>query len=139
MPRTSIMGKLLAQICVKLAVVSMVLSTFICSVRCQMPKKFADSISALKAILWTSEPMLMEEYCSPPTPGNHGEYGLSDPLRKICELEGKVNMLLGKSCTMPKEKAELLNAAVCRVDALEAELISTKKVRCYVFLHASSY
>ncbi|RVX12120.1 Phosphatidylinositol/phosphatidylcholine transfer protein SFH4 [Vitis vinifera] len=29
---------------------------------------------------------------------------------------------------MPYEKEELLNAAVCRVDALEAELIATKKV-----------
>ncbi|KAG0495469.1 hypothetical protein HPP92_000160 [Vanilla planifolia] len=28
---------------------------------------------------------------------------------------------------MPYDKEELLNAAVCRVDALEAELISTKK------------
>ena len=28
---------------------------------------------------------------------------------------------------MPCEKEELLNAAVCRVDALEAELIATKK------------
>jgi hypothetical protein len=40
---------------------------------------------------------------------------------------------------MPFEKEELLNAAVRRVDALEAELISTKKVSLFwsnlQFLH----
>lgn len=37
-------------------------------------------------------------------------------------------MLLAKPFEMPYEKEELLNSAVCRVDALEAELIATKKV-----------
>ena len=37
-------------------------------------------------------------------------------------------MLQSKPSVMPHEKEELLNAAVYRVDALEAELIATKKV-----------
>lgn len=49
-------------------------------------------------------------------------------LRRINGLEEKVNALQTKPMQMPSEKEELLNAAIYRVDALEAELISTKKV-----------
>lgn len=120
----------LARICIKLVLVPKVLSTFMCLVVCQMTKKFVDSISSLKDILWTSESMVMGYFCSP-TPRNHGENCLSDTLQKIRKLEAEVDVLLENSCKMPKDKEDLLNAAVCRVDALEAELISTKKVRCY--------
>ncbi|XP_074558046.1 phosphatidylinositol/phosphatidylcholine transfer protein SFH8-like [Curcuma longa] len=47
--------------------------------------------------------------------------------RKLGELEEKANALQAKPSEMPSEKDELLNASVCRVDALEAELIATKK------------
>lgn len=53
---------------------------------------------------------------------------LPSVLKKLVELEEKVDMLQAKPSEMPYEKEELLNAAVCRVDALEAELIATKKV-----------
>ena len=49
-------------------------------------------------------------------------------LRRLHELEEKVHVLEAMPSEMPLEKEEVLNAAVCRVDALEAELISTKKV-----------
>ncbi|BBG94892.1 Sec14p-like phosphatidylinositol transfer family protein [Prunus dulcis] len=52
---------------------------------------------------------------------------LQAALQKLDELEEKVGMLQAKPFEMPYEKVELLNAAVCRVDALEAELIATKK------------
>lgn len=42
-------------------------------------------------------------------------------------LRKNVEALQAKPSEMPYEKEELLNAAVCRVDALEAELIATKK------------
>ncbi|XP_037413652.1 phosphatidylinositol/phosphatidylcholine transfer protein SFH8-like isoform X4 [Triticum dicoccoides] len=48
--------------------------------------------------------------------------------RRLRELEEKVVVLEAKPSQMPVEKEEVLNTAVCRVDALEAELISTKKV-----------
>ncbi|WJX42448.1 Phosphatidylinositol/phosphatidylcholine transfer protein sfh8, variant 2 [Trifolium repens] len=48
-------------------------------------------------------------------------------LKRLGELEEKVDTLQSKPSEMPYEKEELLNAAVCRVDALEAELIATKK------------
>ncbi|MBA0829094.1 hypothetical protein Goarm_013717, partial [Gossypium armourianum] len=53
---------------------------------------------------------------------------LSSVLKRLGELEEKVNILQAKPSEMPYEKEELLNAAVCRVDALEAELIATKQV-----------
>ncbi|QCE02625.1 hypothetical protein DEO72_LG8g640 [Vigna unguiculata] len=51
----------------------------------------------------------------------------SSTLKRLGELEEKVDMLQSKPNVMPYEKEELLNAAVYRVDALEAELIATKK------------
>lgn len=52
---------------------------------------------------------------------------LTSVMKKLNELEGKIGTLQTKPNEMPCEKEELLNAAVCRVDALEAELIATKK------------
>ncbi|KAL8540227.1 hypothetical protein ACS0TY_001707 [Phlomoides rotata] len=52
---------------------------------------------------------------------------LSSVQNRLSELEEKVNTLELKPSEMPYEKVELLNAAVYRVDALEAELIATKK------------
>ncbi|TVU35405.1 hypothetical protein EJB05_17292 [Eragrostis curvula] len=61
-------------------------------------------------------------------PRGHVENGaLSFALRQLLELEEKVQVLEAKPPQVPFDKAELLNAAVCRVDALEAELISVKK------------
>ncbi|KAJ4748821.1 Sec14p-like phosphatidylinositol transfer family protein [Rhynchospora pubera] len=48
-------------------------------------------------------------------------------LKRLGELEEKLSILESKPCEMPSEKEELLHAAVRRVDALEAELIVTKK------------
>ncbi|XP_020597107.1 phosphatidylinositol/phosphatidylcholine transfer protein SFH6-like [Phalaenopsis equestris] len=60
---------------------------------------------------------------------SHGftEANLSSVLKRLDELEKKFDLLQSKPPKMPYEKEELLNAAVCRVDALEAELIATKK------------
>ncbi|KAL8160633.1 hypothetical protein V2J09_002170 [Rumex salicifolius] len=52
---------------------------------------------------------------------------LSKMLKRVGELEEKVGTLQTKPYKMPYHKEELLNAAVCRVDGLEAELIATKK------------
>uniref|UniRef100_A0A0A9HII5 CRAL-TRIO domain-containing protein n=1 Tax=Arundo donax TaxID=35708 RepID=A0A0A9HII5_ARUDO len=52
---------------------------------------------------------------------------ISYVLRRLGELEEKLQILEAKPPQVPFEKEELLNAAVCRVDALEAELISMKK------------
>ncbi|CAK7338038.1 unnamed protein product [Dovyalis caffra] len=48
-------------------------------------------------------------------------------LKRMAELEDKVSILSAKPVSMPPEKEEMLNAAISRVDALEQELITTKK------------
>lgn len=48
-------------------------------------------------------------------------------LRRLRELEEKVNALQTNPMQMPSEKEELLKGAIRRVDGLEAELITTKK------------
>ncbi|KAJ6927250.1 phosphatidylinositol/phosphatidylcholine transfer protein SFH8-like isoform X2 [Populus alba x Populus x berolinensis] len=70
-----------------------------------------------------------KEECHPPSPtAAFTETDLvSSVLKRLGELEEKVDTLQAKPSVMPYEKEELLNAAVCRVDALEAELIATKK------------
>lgn len=77
----------------------------------------------------TPEAMQKEEFRPPsPTPAFTEADLLSSVLKRLGELEEKVDTLQAKPSEMPCEKEELLNAAVCRVDALEAELIATKKV-----------
>ncbi|CAK7329663.1 unnamed protein product [Dovyalis caffra] len=69
-----------------------------------------------------------KEGCPPSTTVAFTEADLlSSVLKRLGELEEKVDTLQAKPSVMPYEKEELLNAAVCRVDALEAELIATKK------------
>lgn len=75
-----------------------------------------------------------EEFRPPsPAPSYTEKDVLSSMLRRLGELEDKVQVLETKPSEMPFEKEELLNAAVRRVDALEAELISTKKVKLVWF------
>lgn len=49
-------------------------------------------------------------------------------MKRMAELEDKVNVLSNKPAVMPPEKEEMMNAALGRIDALEQELSSTKKV-----------
>ncbi|GFP87772.1 phosphatidylinositol/phosphatidylcholine transfer protein sfh8 [Phtheirospermum japonicum] len=62
-----------------------------------------------------------------PTPSLIETQVLTSVVKRLGELEEKVNTLQEKPSEMPYDKEELLNAAVYRVDALEAELIATKK------------
>ncbi|GJM84907.1 hypothetical protein PR202_ga00620 [Eleusine coracana subsp. coracana] len=69
-----------------------------------------------------------EEFRPPsPAPGFTEADIFSSVLKRLAELEEKFEVLQSKPSEMPSEKEELLNAAVRRVDALEAELIVTKK------------
>lgn len=88
----------------------------------------------------TSEPTLdttNNEDCHPPSPTPVCTEAdlLPSMLKRLGDLEQKVETLQSKPSEMPSEKEELLNAAVCRVDALEAELIATKKVGCYIYIY----
>lgn len=49
-------------------------------------------------------------------------------MKRMADLEEKMNTLSKKPTTMPPEKEEQLNAALSRVETLEQELSVTKKV-----------
>ena len=48
-------------------------------------------------------------------------------MKRMAELEEKM-LNINQNASMPPEKEELLNAAISRADALEQELMATKKV-----------
>ncbi|KAG2617807.1 hypothetical protein PVAP13_3NG258005 [Panicum virgatum] len=119
-----------AQIITWLTVLVMTLFAMLCSV----PSKMARRISNQSVkhddyhVEYPQELEYKEEFRPPsPAPSYTEKDVLSSMLRRLGELEDKVQVLETKPSEMPFEKEELLNAAVRRVDALEAELISTKK------------
>ncbi|XP_061969470.1 phosphatidylinositol/phosphatidylcholine transfer protein SFH8-like isoform X2 [Populus nigra] len=86
----------------------------------------SDSASDITDLTFESAPK--EEFRPPsPTPGFTEADLLSSVMKRLGELEQKVDTLQTTPFQMPCEKEELLHAAVYRVDALEAELIATKK------------
>lgn len=61
------------------------------------------------------------------TPGIYGAEYIA-VMKRMAELEDAVTILSAKPAAMLAEKEEMLNAAVSRVDALEQELMSTRRV-----------
>ncbi|KAL7206757.1 hypothetical protein ACSBR2_019463 [Camellia fascicularis] len=98
-----------------------------CRVTKKLPETSSDHGQNIHELCLDAVPK--EDFRPPsPTPPSFTEAELlSSVLKRLGELEEKVDTLQAKPSEMPYEKEELLNAAVCRVDALEAELISTKK------------
>ncbi|XP_051147410.1 phosphatidylinositol/phosphatidylcholine transfer protein SFH6-like [Andrographis paniculata] len=103
---------------------------FISKLSGQGTKKLPDSSSQHDQVTheFSFDKVHKEEFRPPsPTPSFTEAEVLSSVLKRMGELEEKINILQAKPSEMPYEKEELLNAAVYRVDALEAELIATKK------------
>nr|XP_043623121.1 phosphatidylinositol/phosphatidylcholine transfer protein SFH8-like [Erigeron canadensis] len=122
--------KLHSQIWLMLVAFFMTVFTLFNSAMSRVTKKLPDSPSedTQNAQEFSFEAVNKEEFRPPsPTPSFKEAEILNSVLKRLCELEEKVDTLNAKPSTMPYEKEELLNAAVCRVDALEAELIATKK------------
>ncbi|KAJ9537771.1 hypothetical protein OSB04_030504 [Centaurea solstitialis] len=122
--------KLHSQIWLMLVAFFMTIFTLISSVTSRVTKKLPDmqSQKAENDQDFSFDASTKEDFRPPsPTPSIKEAELLSSVLKRLAELEEKVDTLKAKPSTMPYEKEELLNAAVCRVDALEAELIATKK------------
>ncbi|MED6204229.1 Phosphatidylinositol/phosphatidylcholine transfer protein sfh8 [Stylosanthes scabra] len=102
---------------------------FVRSIACQVKLiKDSESVATQNMSNITAASQSKEESRPPsPVPELRKKELVSVALRRLGELEEKVGMLQSKPNVMPCEKEELLNAAVYRVDALEAELIATKK------------
>ncbi|KAI8028053.1 Phosphatidylinositol/phosphatidylcholine transfer protein SFH8 [Camellia lanceoleosa] len=108
----------------------MTLFTLFHAVACRVTKKLPETLSDHGQNIHELSPdAVPKEDFRPPSPTRSFTEAelLSSVLKRLGELEEKVDTLQAKPSEMPYEKEELLNAAVCRVDALEAELISTKK------------
>ncbi|XP_022896712.1 phosphatidylinositol/phosphatidylcholine transfer protein SFH8-like isoform X2 [Olea europaea var. sylvestris] len=119
-----------ARILAALLAFFMTLFVFFRTLSCRGTKKLPDASSHHKQTIqeFSLDTSTKEEFRPPsPTPQFTEAELLSSVLKRLGELEEKVNTLQEKPSQMPHEKEELLNAAVCRVDALEAELIATKK------------
>lgn len=108
------------------------LYTFARSITFRVTKgmRYSESNSARNILNMTVDSISKGESRPPSySPGGFTKANLpSSTLKRLGELEEKVDMLQSKPSVMPHEKEELLDAAVYRVDALEAELIATKKV-----------
>ena len=90
---------------------------------------FLRSVPSIMTKRLTDQTISCEHYSAEfPPQGYTGNGTITSVLRRLDELEEKVQTFEVKSPQVPFEKEELLNAAVHRVDALEAELISMKKV-----------
>ncbi|OEL29670.1 Phosphatidylinositol/phosphatidylcholine transfer protein SFH6, partial [Dichanthelium oligosanthes] len=89
---------------------------------------FLRSVPSIMTKKLTNQAITCDHYRAEfPPQGYTGNGTLASVLSRIGELEEKVQTLEVKPPQVPSEKEELLNAAVCRMDALEAELISMKK------------
>ncbi|KAK8478230.1 hypothetical protein V6N11_046745 [Hibiscus sabdariffa] len=58
---------------------------------------------------------------------------LESVMKRMAELEARLVAINMQSTTMPPEKEEMLNSALSRADALEQELMATKKVIVTIF------
>ncbi|XP_044507996.1 phosphatidylinositol/phosphatidylcholine transfer protein SFH8-like isoform X2 [Mangifera indica] len=118
-----------ARILVALMAFCMMLLTFFHSVASHVTKRLPDASTDNGLNIPEPSVDVTEKEFQPLSAGpTFAEVDLiSSVMKRLGELEEKVETLQSKPSEMPYEKEELLNAAVCRVDALEAELIATKK------------
>lgn len=89
-----------------------------------MPKKVTEA--SLYDSSFYYDTTMMKGHQLPPPAITSTDY--MSMMKRMAELEKKVIVLSNKPAVMPPEKEELLNAALSRVDALEQQLSSTKKV-----------
>ena len=89
-----------------------------------MPKKLTEAALYSSSDYYDGEMIKGHQLSSPAISST--DYMLV--IKRMAKLEEKVNVLSNKPAVMPPEKEEMLNVALSRVDALEQELSSTKKV-----------
>lgn len=105
------------------------LCTLLASLALPQTEKYSQMNSSSARAELCDEPFARES--RPPSPSRptitEGAI-ISSVVSRLGDLEKQIETLYRRKSEMPREKEELLNAAVYRVDALEAELIATKKV-----------
>ncbi|KAF8406468.1 hypothetical protein HHK36_008555 [Tetracentron sinense] len=92
-----------------------------------MPKKLTDANLYSNSVYYADTMIKGQTYPQQlPAPTISSTEYLS-VMKHMADLEDKVSVLSMKPAAMPAEKEEMLNAAISRVDALEQELLATKK------------
>ena len=98
-----------------------------------MPRKITEAAVYGSPVYYND--MMMKSHQLPAAPHamiSHAEY--LTMMKRMAELEERVNALSMKPAAMPAEKEEMLNAAISRVSALEHELSATKKVVTFLLM-----
>lgn len=106
-----------------------------------MPKKLTNASIYSKPVYCVDDSMFKGQI-QPPLLQPLPDY--MSTVKRMAELEERVNNLCTKPADMPREKEDLLNATISRVEVLEQELTLSKKVSvniitlcCIVFLYSS--
>ncbi|KAL8540226.1 hypothetical protein ACS0TY_001706 [Phlomoides rotata] len=89
-----------------------------------MPRKLTDA-TLYSSSMYGVESVFKGQSDSPRAPITNEDYFVM--MKRMNELEEKVNVLSKKPTCMPPEKEEMLNNALKRVDSLEQALSATKK------------
>uniref|UniRef100_A0A0A0KJ85 CRAL-TRIO domain-containing protein n=1 Tax=Cucumis sativus TaxID=3659 RepID=A0A0A0KJ85_CUCSA len=92
-----------------------------------MPKKLTNASIYSNPVYCADDPMYKGQ-CQGQPPLLQPLPDYMSTVKRMAELEERVNKLCIKPPDMPREKEELLKATITRVEALEQELIVSKKV-----------
>ncbi|GMI76944.1 SEC14-LIKE 12, SEC14-like 12 [Hibiscus trionum] len=93
-----------------------------------MPRKPTDGSSSSSQVTSVDTGANSQQPSSQePPPGAHSAEELMSVMKRMEELEERLTVINTKPSAMPPDKEELLNTALTRADALELELMATKK------------
>ncbi|EOX90991.1 Sec14p-like phosphatidylinositol transfer family protein [Theobroma cacao] len=92
-----------------------------------MPRKLTDANIYSSPVYCDDTDVKSQEPSDNLTPAAISTAELMSVMKRMAELEERVSVMNMKTTTMPPEKEEMLNSALNRADALEQELMATKK------------
>lgn len=90
-----------------------------------MPKKLTDANFYSSSVYSAGGQVPSDQMTSPTISAQE----FMTVMKRMAELEEKMGNMNHQNPCMPPEKEEMLNAAISRADALEQELMATKKVK----------
>ncbi|XP_022775337.1 phosphatidylinositol/phosphatidylcholine transfer protein SFH12-like isoform X2 [Durio zibethinus] len=92
-----------------------------------MPRRLTDANIYSSPVYCADTEVKSQELSAKLSPAAISTAELMSVMKRMAELEEKVTVMHMKPTTMPPEKEEMLHSALHRADALEQELMATKK------------
>ncbi|XVF17945.1 hypothetical protein REPUB_Repub10bG0168600 [Reevesia pubescens] len=92
-----------------------------------MPRKLTDANIYSSSVYCVDTEVKSQEHLAKLSPEAISTAELMSVMKRMAELEERVSFMNRKPTTMPPEKEEMLDYALNRADALEQELMATKK------------